>query len=145
MAISEAATARIAARDAGGKVMAKLSEDDWDMALDRIANGDLDSNVMKSLGVTPAALHAKRHRDPEFAKRYADACEAAYLTLAHDIRSVTRGVEGYSSGDVRRDELIARFDHLLAKSFAAKILGDKPLFTAEKVTIQLSPSDTDLC
>lgn len=117
--------------------MAKVTDEQWEWALDRIANGDTDASVMRQLGVVRSTILEKCDRDPEFEVRYRRAIEIAYINIAHDIRCVTRGEPGYSSGDTRRDELIAKYDLELAKRFANRIIGDKLQVDQRTVTINL--------
>ena len=119
------ATKRAQEIDAGGKFVSMVSDDQWDGILERISNGEIDSHVMKSLGLSPSTLNAKRRRDPEFNDRYKDALEDHYIAIAQDIRMVTRGVDGYSTGDVKRDAIVAKYDLALARAFASKIIGER--------------------
>ena len=132
---ADATDNRITRRDAGGRNVAKISEEQWDYVLDRIENGDLEANIARHLGINRSAINQKRARDADFDKRYMRAIENAYINLAHDIQAVTRGVEGYSSGDVRRDELIAKYDLELAKRFANRIIGDKVQVDQRNITV----------
>lgn len=119
------ATKRAQEISEGGQFVPMVSEDQWREVLERISNGEISAHVMKSLGFSQSTLSAKRRRDPEFNERYKDALEDHYVALAEDIPMITRGVEGYSTGDVRRDELVAKYDLALARSFANKVLGER--------------------
>lgn len=111
--------------DEGGKFLPSITDEQWDDILNRIASGEISSHVMKSLGLSPSTLTAKCRRDPEFNARYKNALEDHYVALAEDIRMVTRGVEGYSTGDVRRDELVAKYDLAIARTMAPKVLAER--------------------
>ncbi len=119
------ATKRAQEIDTGGKFVPMLCDEQWDSVLDRISNGEIGNHVMKSLGFTYATLTAKCKRDDAFNERYKLALESAYVSIAEDIRMVTRGVPGYSTGDVRRDELVAKYDLALARSLANRIFGER--------------------
>lgn len=119
------ATKRAQEIDRGGKFVPMVSDDQWDAILERISNGEISAHVMKSLGFSHSTLTAKCRRDPPFNERYKNALEDHYVAIAEDLRMVTRGVEGYSTGDVRRDELVAKYDLALARSFANKVLGER--------------------
>ncbi|GAA0456598.1 MULTISPECIES: hypothetical protein [Sphingomonas] len=119
------ATKRAQEIDEGGKFLPMVSDEQWDEVLERIANGEIAAHVMKSLGLHKSTLTAKCRRDPGFNERYKDALEDHYVSIAEDLRMVTRGVPGYSTGDVRRDELVAKYDLALARSFANKVLGER--------------------
>lgn len=137
----EEATRRLNERNEAGRFVSTISDQDWNDILDRIAAGETDAQVMKDYGVERATIIAKRHRDPAFAERYYGAVAEAFVTLAQDIRQVTRGVEGYSTGDVRRDELVAKYDLELAKRFANKILGDKVQVDQRSISINIDRND----
>lgn len=119
------ATKRAQAINEGGKFIPMVTDEQWDEILERIANGEIGAHVMKSLGLSAATLTAKCRRDPAFNERYKDALEDHYVNIAEDLRMVTRGVPGYSTGDVRRDELVAKYDLALARSFANRVLGER--------------------
>lgn len=125
-----------------GQFVAKLTHEDWVRILERIENGEIEARICRDEGICRAAIHAKRRTDPQFSAAYDRACFNGYVNVAHDIRATVRGEEGYSTGDVRRDELVAKYDFELAKKFASKIMGDKPMIDAEKIIIQL-PSGYD--
>ncbi|MDD1452663.1 hypothetical protein NHF48_019800 [Sphingomonas sp. H160509] len=146
-AVSEAATIKAENRlnlatkraqeiSAGGKFVPMVSAEQWDEVLERISNGEIGAHVMRSYGLSPATLNAKCRRDPEFKERYTDALETAYLNIAEDIRMVTRGVEGYSTGDVRRDELVAKYDLAIARALAPKVLAER---TQHEHTMSVAP------
>lgn len=119
------ATKRAQEIDEGGKFLPIVSDEQWDEVLERIANGEIAAHVMKLLGLHKSTLTAKCRRDPAFNERYKEALEDHYVSIAEDLRMVTRGVPGYSTGDVRRDELVAKYDLALARSFANKVLGER--------------------
>lgn len=144
LAISEAADRRLdRLRDGNGKFLAKLSEQDWEDILDRLEAGELEANIARAYSVSRAAIHAHRRHNPAFAERYFQAIQQRYVNLAQDISAVTRGVEGYSTGDVRRDELIAKYDLELAKRFAPQVLGDRLQVDQRTITINIDRDDTE--
>lgn len=116
---------RLQERSGAGRFMATLSEDDWDWALEQISAGATPAHVMADLGAHRCTLNARAKRDPEFKERLREAMEDRFLAIAEDVMLVTRGVEGYSTGDVRRDELVAKYDMALARAYAGRILAEK--------------------
>lgn len=130
---------KMAERDENGRIMAKITPDQWDWVIERVAMGDSDLTLTQSLGVSVGSIAFKRKRDADFATRYNDAVAEAFVNVAKDIQKVTRGEPGYSSGDVRRDELIAKYDLELAKRFARKVIGDHMTVDQRQIVINLPP------
>ncbi len=139
---NERASTRIAKRNEAGRVVSKLTEDDWADVLDRIANGELPGSVMQSFGVQPHALNAKEKRDPEFKAALSEAYAGAFFNVMIDARSVARGVEGYSSGNIERDKLIVDLDWKLAKALVPRLV-DKQQIDQRSINITIARDDTE--
>lgn len=137
------ATKRAQEISEGGQFVPMVSENQWKDVLERISNGEISAHVMKSLGFSQSSLSAKRRRDPEFNERYKDALEDHYVALAEDIPMITRGVDGYSTGDVRRDELVAKYDLALARTLANRVLGERIAVDQRTVTIVVNKDEQD--
>jgi len=137
------ATKRAQEISEAGTFLPMIPDEQWDDILDRIASGEITSHVMKDCGFSPATINAKARRDPAFRERYKDALEDHYVALAEDIRMVTRGVEGYSTGDPRRDELVAKYDLALARQFANRVLGERIAVDQRTVTINMNKGEQD--
>lgn len=63
--------------------------------------------------------------NPKFAAMMDDARAKGFDAIANGIRKVTRGEEGFSSGDVKRDRLIAEMDAKLLAKWHPKKYGEK--------------------
>lgn len=126
-----------------GTFLPSVTDEQWNDILDRIGSGEISSHVMKDFGLSPSTITAKARRDPAFRERYKDALEDHYVALAEDIRMVTRGVEGYSTGDPRRDELVAKYDLALARQFANRVLGERIAVDQRTVTINMNKGEQD--
>ena len=140
--IAERASNRIALRDAAGRSVAKLSNDDWSDVLDRIANGEIPSSVMRSFGVKPHALNANEKVDLEFSKRLSQAYSTAYFNFMVDGREVARGNEGYSSGNIERDKLIIDTDWKMAKALVPRLV-DKQQIDQRTIVINVVKDDAE--
>lgn len=138
----ERASNRIALRDDSGKVMPKLSEDDWEQVLERIANGEIPAQVMRSYGCEPHALISKEKRDQDFCRALSEAYAAAFFNHMIDARSVARGLEGYTTGSIERDKLVIDTDYRMAKALVPRLI-DKQQVEQRSVIINLNNQDTD--
>lgn len=129
----------------------KVPPEAWDWTIEQIRGGDTDANIIRSLEdklsitLSRGVIALKRRQDPEFAARYLEALEDAFVTIAQETRDVARGVEGFSSGDVQRDRLIVETDLKLAAKFARKLLGDKLDVDVRSVNIVLRGDSDDVC
>jgi hypothetical protein len=133
---------RIAERNAAGLVVAKLSDDDWDTILDRIANGEIPAQVMRSYDVQPHTLAAKAKRDIDFDKRLSEAYSHAFFDHMIDARSVARGLEGYTTGSIERDKLVIDTDWRLAKALVPRLI-DKQQVDTRSISITVQKDDTE--
>lgn len=144
--ISNAADQRAVERSEAARSPVRLTTDEWDWVIERVRDGDTDANIARHFGLSKGAIAVKRREDPDFAARYFEALEDAFVAIASETQAVARGIEGYSSGDVQRDRLIVETDLKLASKFARKIMGDKPLLgNVESVTIVLRGDSDDVC
>lgn len=142
--LDEDAQRRGRARDKAGQYLSKVTEEEWEWCIEEVRRGNTDANICRHLGIHSASLASKRRNDPVFAKAYSEALEDAFVTIAQETRSVARGDEGFSSGDVQRDRLIVETDLKLAAKFARKILGDKIDVDVRSVNIVINKDDEDL-
>lgn len=133
---------RVMLRDQAGKLVAKLSDNDWVTVLDRIANGEIPAQVMRSFGVEPHTLNAKCKRDPDFDKALSEAYATAFFNHMIDARSVARGLEGYSTGSIERDKLVIDTDYRMAKSLVPRLI-EKQQIDQRTITITVNKDDTD--
>lgn len=133
---------RIAQRNAAGLVVAKLSEDDWDTILDRIANGEIPAQVMRSYDVQPHTLAAKAKRDIDFDKKLSEAYAHAFFDHMIDARSVARGLEGFTTGSIERDKLVIDTDWRLAKALVPRLI-DKQQVDTRSISITVAKDDTE--
>jgi hypothetical protein len=133
---------RIHERNEAGKLMPKLSDDDWDTILDRIANGEIPAQVMRSYDVQPHTLAAKAKRDIDFDKRLSEAYSHAFFDHMIDARSVARGLEGFTTGSIERDKLVIDTDWRLAKALVPRLI-DKQQVDTRSISITVQKDDTE--
>lgn len=126
-----------------GKFLAKISDDDWQEIIERVAAGELIDSISKSFDIDRMTISRKCKRDKSYAELYKEAREQAALTIFEETRQVARGVEGKSSGNVRRDELIVKTDMEYAKRIAPHIFGDKLQIDQRSINITINDDDID--
>lgn len=81
-----------------------------------VSGGETLVDACRVLGVPMSTTYDRIKRSPRFAEMMNLARDCGYDVIASNLRQVVRGVEGFSSGDVKRDRLIAETDtKLLAK------------------------------
>lgn len=64
-------------------------------------------------------------RDPEFRERYQMAKTVGYQDVVERLRKVAKGEEGYSTGDVRRDQLVVELDKWVLSKWDPHTYGDR--------------------
>lgn len=112
-----------------GDMVSKLTPDQVDHALERIAGGDSPSAVAKSLGVTVMAFNSRENSDPEFAKAYQAALAASAEADLSEAKAALIEKE-----DARKLMDYAMWKaEKLEKRYAAK-----SLISAESITISLT-------
>jgi hypothetical protein len=129
------AFARHRGRTKRGKWTKVITDDQWDEVIEMIRDGFLDSEACEAIGIAQSWLSSKKKFDVEFAERWSHAVQEAFVSHAMDAMMIADGVEGFSSGDVKRDKLRVDTRIELAKRFARKVLGDVPLIDNRSVTI----------
>jgi len=124
-----------------GKILAKLSDDDWLDVLTRTACGDYPANIARHFGITSAAINHKRYNDAEFDRLYKEARLEAAWAWGDDNLAIAAGIEGYSSGDVRRDELLVRTRERWLSKVNPTDLGDKLQIDQRTISINIDRDD----
>ncbi len=63
--------------------------------------------------------------DPEFKAAYQDAKTVGYQEIVDRLRRVAKGEEGFSTGDVRRDQLVIELDKWVLAKWEPGTYGDR--------------------
>ena len=95
------------------------------MLADYMTGGMTMIDACETLGVNMRTTYDRLKANPKFAALMEDARTAGFDAIANGIRKVTRGEAGYSSGDVKRDRLIAEMDAKLLAKWHPKKYGEK--------------------
>lgn len=108
---------------------------------DMVANGDTLIDACRALQVSINTTYYRLRVNPKFSEMMDVAREIGYDIRANNIIKVVRGEKGYSSGDVKRDRMIAEYDmKLLAKWYAARY-GEKIQIEQKSASVAFPVSD----
>jgi hypothetical protein len=111
---------------------------------DMIADGTDLVEACDVLGLGPSGrrqIHRRINRDPEFAEFMEAARVAGYEAIASRTRKVSRGVEGHSTGDWKRDQLVCKQDNWLLEKWHPKAYGQKLEVESVNKTANVAISD----
>lgn len=115
----------------------KLSEEDYQYALERIADGTTVAEVSRELGVNRAAFNLKAHYDKEFAEAFAEAKRIAASSIVEKMILTSQGIEGYTTGSIERDKLVASTMRWYASKTDPSIFGDKVQLDHRQIVISI--------
>lgn len=92
---------------------------------DYVTGGMTMIDACATMGIPLRTNYDRLKANPKFAALMDDARAAGFDAIANGIRKVTRGEAGHSSGDVKRDRLIAEMDAKLLAKWHPKKYGEK--------------------
>lgn len=95
------------------------------MLADYVTEGMTMIDACATVGVNYRTTYDRLKAHPKFAALMDEARAAGFDAIANNIRKVTRGEAGHSSGDVKRDRLIAEMDAKLLAKWHPKKYGEK--------------------
>lgn len=95
------------------------------MLADYVTDGMTMIDACATMGIPLRTAYDRLKANPKFAALMDEARAAGFDAIANGIRKVTRGEEGHSSGDVKRDRLIAEMDAKLLAKWHPKKYGEK--------------------
>lgn len=107
-------------KHAGGKV----TEQQYQDALQRLADGDTMRNVTQELGLSRSALLVRAYDHEDFGRMLATAMEIGQLAQLENAVDGLRGGE-MSTGSIERDKAVADFAKWMASRVARRLFGDK--------------------
>lgn len=135
------AVANAMAKDAKGKFLAKLTEENAAWALEQLAAGDTMRNVCAKLNISRTALLNRAARDTEFERDLRLAMEIGAFNLIETAMEAVWGGEA-STGSIERDKLVAQFAQWYAARINRKQFGDRAMIEANNIAIHLNQGDT---
>lgn len=128
--------------DAKDKRLTKLSEQEYDWALEQLAAGNSMRNVCSHLGVSRSALLVRASYDPDFDRLLRLSMEIGAHNMVETALDAVWGGES-STGSIERDKLVAQFTQWYAARRSRKDYGDRALIDAQSISITLKQSDSD--
>lgn len=114
------------------------------MLADYVTGGMTLIDAVAALGISLTSTYERIRAHPKFAAMMNDARDHGFDAIANDIRKVTRGEKGYSSGDSRRDRLIAEYDAKLLAKWHPKRYGEKLEIESKTASIAVPVGDDPL-
>ncbi len=111
------------------------------MIADYVSGGMTLVDAARTLEIPLRTVYNRIYTWPRFAEMMEAARTAGFDVIASDIRRVTRGEPGYSSGDPKRDKLIAEMDLKLLSKWHPKAYGEKLQVEQKTATVAIPVSD----
>ena len=130
-------------RNDKGQFVAKMSADDWETVLQRLANGDLPANIVRDMGLSRAAISKKKRDDAEFSRLYTLAIEDGCLARIEDTLNIANEEDGFTTGNLRRDELKIDTIFKSGKHLAPHRFGDKLQIDQRTISINIDRDDSE--
>lgn len=104
---------------------------------DYVTDGMTMIDACATMRIPLRTAYDRLKHNPKFAALMEDARAAGFDAIANGIRKVTRGEEGHSSGDVKRDRLIAEMDAKLLAKWHPKKYGEKLEIEQKSVNVAI--------
>lgn len=111
------------------------------MIADYVSDGMTLIDAVRTLGIPLRTVYNRIDAWPRFADMMERARAAGFDVIANNVRRVTRGEPGHSSGDVKRDKLIAEMDMKLLSKWHPKQYGEKLQVEQKSATVAIPVSD----
>lgn len=115
-----------------------------EMLADYVAGGMTLIDAVNTMGLAMRTIHRRIAENPEFAAMMNAARDLGFDAIANNVRKVTRGEEGHSSGDVKRDRLIAETDVKLLAKWHPKKYGEKLEIESKTASVAVPVGDDPL-
>jgi hypothetical protein len=111
------------------------------LIVEYVTNGDTLIDACRFLGVPIRTIYGRLERWPRFAAAMEEARAKGYDAIANNARRTVRGEPGFTSGDWKRDKLIAETDLKLLAKWHPKKYGEKLEIEQRSATIAIPVSD----
>lgn len=112
----------------------KVTEEQYQHALERLANGDTMRNVTQELGLSRSALLVRANQHDDFRTRLSTAMEIGMLARLENAGEALAGGEG-STNSIERDKAVADFAKWMAARLGRRMFGDKLQIDQRSVNI----------
>lgn len=114
------------------------------MLVDYVTGGMTLIDAAGALRIDLSRTYKRIKTNPKFAEMMETARAHGFDAIANNIRKVTRGEEGHSSGDVKRDRLIAEMDAKLLAKWHPKKYGEKIEIEQKSANVAVPVGDDPL-
>lgn len=108
---------------------------------DHVAGGETLVDACRTYGANYRMVFKRIQQSERFREMMEEARLAGYEEIASNIRKVTHQVPGFSSGDVKRDKLIAEMDLKLLSKWHPHKYGEKIQVEQKTATVAIPVSD----
>lgn len=111
------------------------------MIIEMVSAGEFLIDAATAVGLSEGMAYYKIRTDERFREEMERARELGYDAQARNTFKVAKGVEGFSTGDVKRDTLICKqTNHMLSK-WHPKKYGEKLEIEQKTATVAIPVSD----
>lgn len=111
------------------------------MLADYVSNGETMIDACATLGLAVRTTYTRIRESERFREMMEEARKIGFHVIANRIRKVVRGELGHSTGDVKRDRLIADSDFKLLAKWHPQEYGEKIQVEQKTATIAIPVSD----
>lgn len=111
------------------------------MIADYVSGGMTLIDACRTLGIGRTTIHDWMVASERFKAMMEAARTDGYEVIANDIRRVTRGDKGYSTGDARRDKLVAEMDLKLLSKWHPHKYGEKLQVETKNANVTIPVGD----
>lgn len=111
------------------------------MIADLVADKMTVVEACRTLGLCKRTIYRRIGSSERFRQMMEEAREVGFDGLASDALKVIRGEEGHSSGDVKRDRLIAEYTLKLLSKWHPNRYGEKLQVEQKTATVAIPVSD----
>lgn len=111
------------------------------LLVEAIAGGTTLVDAAAEIGISVSKVYRRLRVSPRFQEMMDLARDVGFDVIASNVRKVTRGDAGFSSGDVKRDRLIAEYDFKLLQKWNPKKYGEKIEIESKNVNVEIPASD----
>lgn len=111
------------------------------MIVDWVSEGMTLIDATRALGIPIRTIYDRINANPRFAEAMEHARAAGYDCHANDLTKLVRGEEGFSTGDVKRDRLVAETTMKLLAKWHPKKYGEKLEIEQKSATVAIPVGD----
>ena len=122
----------------------KITEEQYQEALFRLACGEMMATVTADLGLSRSALLVRAGTDEEFGRILKAAQTMGTSARLENAESALWGKEPYTTGNVQRDKALAEHARWMASRLDRETYGDKITHDVRSLNITVVKDDGDI-